>query len=278
MKMEEPEAEDDSASELPELSQVIGSCLPSPSPPKKRCRIDSTNPLYRPFKSPFKTPLKTSSAAEANTTKPIATLNPNGASAFRKASPSSTPTSLKLDRRVRPLPSLSSTPPTLPGSKLDKLQKHHTSLLNTLSALRARLETTNQALEIEASNSDAELQGLIQKWRSTSRDAAEEVFGSMKEKVQDMGGMVAWRRKEAEEKRKWDDEERGGKGASEDDDTDGAEELAQRERREEKAEEERQEAQEDDDADGFTMEMMLKSMNIPLETIGYDKELQGWRE
>ncbi|KAL8814081.1 MAG: hypothetical protein Q9223_006669 [Gallowayella weberi] len=275
--MEEPEAEDDSASELPELSQVIESCFPSPLPPKKRCRVDSTNPLYRPFKSPFRTPLRTSSGAEAST-KSVATLNPNGASAFRKPSPSSTPTPLKLDRRVRPLPNLSSTSPTKPGSKLDKLQKHHTSLLNTLSSLRARLETTNQALEIEASSSDAELEGLIQKWRSTSREAAEEVFGSMKEKVQEMGGMGAWRRKEAEGKRKWDDEERGGKSVREYDDGEGAEESAQRERREEKEEEARQEAQEEEDAEGFTMEMMLKSMNIPLETIGYDKELQGWRE
>ncbi|KAL8827851.1 MAG: hypothetical protein Q9170_006851, partial [Blastenia crenularia] len=68
--MEDPD-EDDDSTELPELEEKLGSSakrmLPSPSPPKKRRRIDPSPALSKPFKSPFKTPLKTSSQSKHDT-------------------------------------------------------------------------------------------------------------------------------------------------------------------------------------------------------------------
>ncbi|KAI4240214.1 MAG: hypothetical protein L6R40_005243 [Gallowayella cf. fulva] len=279
--MDDAEAGDDSSSDLPELDQIIRPYLLSPSPPKKRPRVDDRNPLHRPFKSPFRTPLKASSDAAANAITPASTSilkAKHGAPAFPERSPISTPAPRRLDRPIRPLPSFGSTSPTKPGSKLDKLQKHHTSLLNTLASLRAQLETTNQALEIEASGTDAELQALIRKWRSTSRDAAEEVFRSMKEKVDAMGGIAGWRRKEAEGRRSWDDADEGRKDQRAGFGGEDGTEVERRQLREENEEEKRLEAEAEEDEEGFTMETMLKGMNIPLEMIGYDKESQGWND
>ncbi|KAL8732974.1 MAG: hypothetical protein Q9166_002372 [cf. Caloplaca sp. 2 TL-2023] len=262
--MDDAEAGNESSSELPELSKVIESSLPSPSPPKKRRRKgDGTSAVHKPFKSPFRTPLKIAPASEPSI---------DGATPYISTH-TSTPTTLltpRFNRPIQPLPSSSSNSPTKPGSRLDKLQKQHTSLLNTLSSLRARLETTNQALEIEASSTDAELEMLIKKWRSTSREAAEEVFVGMKEKVDGMGGWKQWKRREAEGRRGWGDERDDKTKKGGDDDREREAETSRKE------EEEAEKELEEEDQEGFTIETMLKSLGIPLETIGYDKELQKW--
>ncbi|KAL8785029.1 MAG: hypothetical protein Q9213_003622 [Squamulea squamosa] len=269
---------EDNPAELPELSSIIESSLPSPSPPKKRRRIDTSNPLNRPFKSPFRTPLKPSSTFQTNKTTPASVCNSQPI-AYSKSLPTSTTSTITTpSHSSRPLPSYSSTLPTKSGSDLDKLQKHHTNLLNALSSLRARLETTNQALEIEASDTDAELETLIKKWRGVSREAAEEVFVGMKEKVDGMGGWKKWRSREVEGARGWDDEEgqkANNRGDGADRQEEGIEERKER-RRSERAEEEQ--AEDEDEDEGFTMERMLKSLDIPLEIIGYDKVSQRWND
>ncbi|KAL9584611.1 MAG: hypothetical protein Q9212_002016 [Teloschistes hypoglaucus] len=221
---EEPDGDDEA---LPELQDLI------PSPPKKRQRFNpAQNTLYRPFK----TPLKTSNSSKANV---AASSSPADSSATPSAKPTETP---KFDHNfpTRNTPRLIHNTRSSPTKSphLDQLQKKHTALLNELSSLRASLETTNQALEIESSSTDAELEGLIRKWRSASNDAAEEVFGIMKERVDGMGGYKAWRAKE---------KDRAGR-------------------------EDQYQMEDPDDDEGFTMEKMLKSLGIPLDKINYDRE------
>ncbi|KAL8688115.1 MAG: hypothetical protein Q9218_005895 [Villophora microphyllina] len=196
--MDEEAETDGEDPELPELQDLIRSSQPSPSPPKKRQRINPpNNPLYKPFKTPLKksTPseanqIPSSSPAHSNlTSSSISTPIPEFTTPFPIRNTPSIP-------RKAPRNS-SSSPPKL-SPHLDQLQKKHTALLNELSSLRARLETTNQALEIESSTTSAELEELIRKWRCTTRDVADEVFGIMKEKVDGMGGYKAWREKERE--------------------------------------------------------------------------------
>ena len=106
-----------------------------------------------------------------------------------------------------------------------------------------------------------------------------------------MGGVKGWR--EAERKKSegfggsygWAEEEgkKGGDSGAEDgidggghgeevgeaearDARDGIEEVKRKEREEEAVDEE----------GGFTMDMMLKSLNIELDVIGFDKEGQRW--
>jgi len=39
---------------------------------------------------------------------------------------------------------------------------------------------------------------------------------------------------------------------------------------------EKEKEEEEDDDEGFTMDMMLKSLNIELDVIGFDKKEQRW--
>ncbi|KAL8646160.1 MAG: hypothetical protein Q9226_006987 [Calogaya cf. arnoldii] len=282
--IEESDGEaDDSASELPELNHVIESYLPSPSPPKKRRKVETTNPLNKPFKSPFRTPLKPTPQSESDARLPASSFS-TSRDAVQQSSPiSTTSTFSTAQRSTHTLASFHpSTSPTKSGSQLDKLQKYHTHLLNTLSSFRARLETTTQALEIEASSEDAELEGLIQKWRVMSREAAEEVFVGMKEKVDGMGGWKKWRSTQAESASGWNDQDKK-KGCAENDDEsdreeEGKEEKGERKRIERDVKEQAEKEDEDKEDEGFTMETMLKSLDIPLGVIGYDKVQQRWND
>ncbi|KAI4100230.1 MAG: hypothetical protein L6R37_005602 [Teloschistes peruensis] len=223
---EEAEADDDD--ELPELKDLIQSSLPCSSPPKKRQRTTTQNPLYKPFKIPLKTTTSNAASSSRNSS-----ATPSAKSTER---PRSEP---NLPRNTPHLTHKTLSSPTKPSPHLDQLQKKHTALLNELSSLRENLETTNQALAIESST-DTELEGLIRKWRFATNDAAEEVFGIMKERVDGMGGYKIWRAKENDA------------GCKDERDS--------------------------DEDEGFTMETMLKSLGIPLEKIGYDRESQRWMD
>ncbi|KAL8673576.1 MAG: hypothetical protein Q9168_002008 [Polycauliona sp. 1 TL-2023] len=280
--MEESDDEtEDSASELPELGHVIESYLPSPSPPKKRRKVDATNPLNKPFKSPFRTPLKASSHSQRKS-QILASPLDNNETIIQKSSPISTPSTISTVQRSNlPHPSCLSECPSTPGSEVDKLQKHHTQLLNTLASLRARLETTTQALKIEASNEDAELEGLIQKWKATSREAADEVFVEMKEKVDELGGWKKWKSTQAEGAGCWNNVHEENKICAKDDvgdlEEEGKEEKAERIRIEQDEKQQAENKEEEEDQT-FTMETMLMSLDIPLELIGYDEEQQRWND
>ena len=76
------------------------------------------------------------------------------------------------------------------------LERQHSTLLSTLNALRTDLDTHAQALKIETSGKDVELERLIGVWKTASRLAAEELFGGVKDRVNRMGGVGAWRERE----------------------------------------------------------------------------------
>jgi hypothetical protein len=67
--------------------------------------------------------------------------------------------------------------------------------------VQKNIDTIRQAKQISISSQDAELEGLIDKWRQSSQAVAEEIFGTVKERVCRMGGVAAWREME---KRKHD--------------------------------------------------------------------------
>ena len=253
----------------------------SPTKPSKRRRLgNASHTLSQPFKSPFKTPLKnkiiTETHVSTTTSSPTAENGKTKALLSPPSSPQSTPT-------ITPLP-----PPQVrisPSPELLGLQKQHTRLLNQLSAARSHLETSNQALKIEFSNRDVELEALIFKWRAASRAAAEEVFAGARDKVNKLGGVGAMRDRERQSKQKawgWDDEPKRDDEADEDDETGhedsdgfriGEKEGEEQDEREEGAN--KADAFGEDDG-GYTMDVMLKTLNIDLDTIGFDKGLQNW--
>ncbi|KAK5114001.1 hypothetical protein LTR62_003124 [Meristemomyces frigidus] len=190
-------------------------------------------------------------------------------------------------------------------------QRALTSLEFQIRTVKNELDALTQAHQITTSSTDAELEGLTTKWRHASQQVAEELFGTVKERVCRMGGVAAWREGEM---RKHDRARGLGEFAQpaeevEDDDADcefdsQGEELPEEEQEYRKREKRRvrreamdaaepvedledlggggekgkpmvwQEEGKDDDT--FTIDMMLRSLNIELETIGYDKHAQRW--
>jgi hypothetical protein len=67
-----------------------------------------------------------------------------------------------------------------------------------------------QAQTLATSTKDDDLVILIDRWRTASRSAAEELFGSTRDRVNRMGGVGAWKEREKESKERqmrWDQEE-----------------------------------------------------------------------
>ena len=130
-----------------------------------------------------------------------------------------------------------------------------------------------------------ELEALIVKWRLASRAAAEDVFAGARDKVNKMGGVGAMRDRERQKKEVawgWDDEPKKNDGEAEGvdvDEEDGAGFRVGEEVGEKQDERDEGARKVDDygwDDEGYTMDMMLKTLNIDLNIIGYDKGLQKW--
>src|ERR1700733_4840087 len=92
-------------------------------------------------------------------------------------------------------PPRSSSSPRGPAKDSEYLspQKQHSALVLQLSKLRQALDTAQQALKIQSSNTDVELELVIGKWQRISREAAEELFVDAKDRVNRMGGVGVWR-------------------------------------------------------------------------------------
>lgn len=163
--------------------------------------------------------------------------------------------------------------------------------------MKEELELAEQARKIEAESQkkdpegeiDGELVELITKWKMASRQAAEEMFGKVRDRVNRMGGPRAWKemqkRQQGFQSGGWDQEPQPVNNESDDDD-----ELKNTEKRDLYAEygidpeTENEKAQrnggdmgeEPGQEDEFTMAMMLRTLNVDLNAIGYDREQQRW--
>lgn len=276
----------------------------------KRRRVEgAASTLSKPFKSPLRKPVRGTVGKEkafnnSSIKTEAAGQEPQDADGkdaqehlIPRTSISSKLTSLTSSSPASPVPSLQNrkrkpgTNQITPSKKniladpvISALQKEERALQSRLSALRSELDTVQQALRIESSSKDAELEALILKWKTVSQEAAEEVFEGARERVSRMGGMKAWRermqsdsaRREQEEMNLWyGNAEAEGPEINE-------EELEQRKaelldevempRKEQEVVSEREIAEDEE----FTMDIMLKMLNIDLKMIGYDKSTQQW--
>lgn len=75
-------------------------------------------------------------------------------------------------------------------------QRALTSLELQIRSVRNELDTLKQAVQISSSTTDADLDELALKWKIAAQSAAEELFGTVKERVCRMGGAAAWRESE----------------------------------------------------------------------------------
>ncbi|KAI9689927.1 MAG: hypothetical protein M1822_009809 [Bathelium mastoideum] len=264
------------------------------TPAAKRRRIElSTNALNKPFRSP----LKTLSQPKDNPPKdshPLRTVT-DDFDTPPKINKIQTPQSTEL--HSDPLPS-SPQPPQIttpqsrptrrsrPGSRLPPsthpylrtLRQELIALESRTRTLQADIQTIAQAESIQSRDATAQLVTETKRWREVAQQAAEEMFGVAKERVVAMGGLRMWRKEQEERRRWWDDggeEERG--NGNVDEEQESLEGWAEREPRgEEQGAEGGNGGGDDEEDDGFTMDMMLRSLHIDPELIGYDKELQRW--
>ncbi|KAK4144359.1 uncharacterized protein C8A04DRAFT_27813 [Dichotomopilus funicola] len=196
---------------------------------------------------------------------------------------------------------------------LQQLSRSQTQLQTHLRAAEARLHLVQQAHQIEqraakAANDtntadpnpnpdtvidvDAELRGMIARWKTTSRLAADELFGLIRDRVEGMGGAKAWRASrqwqrsgggfgfaDGNESGSGDSgmvsggnfEGNGGELAS-----DGEEGTEGNEGDEDKGQGE--EVDEETEESEFTMTMMLESLNIEPSILGYDPVEDKWKD
>ncbi|KAF2681019.1 hypothetical protein K458DRAFT_344229 [Lentithecium fluviatile CBS 122367] len=251
------------------------------TPQAKRRRLnDAAKTLHKPFKSPFRTPLKQAFGSDPPSSDPPNISTPAPATIV---TPLATPTTTEPRRangvkHLLPRPS----PPT-PRRTIQK-GPPRPSLAREIMQLRNELQILSQAHALATSSKDDDLLVLIDRWRTASRAAAEELFASTRDRVNRMGGVGAWKEREKEQsewRRKAEREdmeaererlEAARKDAGGDErlyeeyaDTDGVDEKG-----------EEQETFKCADDDSFTMDLMLKTLNIDLKLIGYNKEAQRW--
>lgn len=309
----------------------------SPLGVKRRRVDDATRRLTKPFVSPMRTSKSTSAALPQTTTSRAFTYKPSTlAHTVQLAYPKAKPTAASPKPAVRKV--VTATPVRRPATSLLSsrkkfanpeevaLQKDISSIEAQIRKTKNELDTLKQAQHIRSTSTDADLEQLADKWRLASQAIAEDLFGTVKERVCRMGGVAAWREME---KKKYDRMHGIGEFAREDevvgpDDADcefddEGEELPEdeqeyRKKMKRQAEREMADAAEgsdevqaeagesnakekiwqeegnDDDVSttttvfatiltslqSFTMDMMLRSLNIELGVIGYDKEEQRW--
>ncbi|KAM3425610.1 hypothetical protein BST61_g7557 [Cercospora zeina] len=243
----------------------------------------------------------------------------DAADKLRKPSTADTRTLAPYPRLAQPASATSTTlataqrRPVLPRTSRSKdadpeertAQRAILAVESQMRRVQNELDILKQAETLANSTTDADLEDLRDKWRLASQYAAEELFGTVKERVCRMGGVAAWREME---KKKHDRTHGLGDFAEPevvDDDADcefdsQGEELPEdeqeyRKKLKQKARQEAMDAMDEPekameqmgakkevwqdpgkDDDTFTMDMMLRSLNIDLSVIGYDKQLQKW--
>lgn len=170
---------------------------------KRRRRLGAAATLSKPFRSPLRTrgspsiPLSPPDMIQT----PKYEFEPASTSSFNQR-PESLITARGLpvqDRLVVTTRSVYS------DGELLELQKTYRTLFSQRILQEKTLETARQALRINSSGTDVDLQALINKWRLISQRTAEEVFVGAKERVDRMGGMKAWRQRSKQDATRWDE-------------------------------------------------------------------------
>ncbi|KAJ0420476.1 hypothetical protein BJY00DRAFT_283947 [Aspergillus carlsbadensis] len=263
----------------------------------KRRRLDNASAaLSRPFKSPLRRDTQTVLKEETTSLE-------KGQSIASIPSTQSTPSLEKTPQNPLRTPTSTNTLTTPPPTarkrttyrqrstvgqnsvrkdpEIQGLEKEQRALQSRLASLHSELDTVQQALRIESSSRDEELEALIVKWKKVSQDAAEEVFTGAQERISRMGGVKGWREKMRKAENRWEQEEMEswfGNVDAEALDFDADEVEARRAEMREEAEKKAREKREAEtnESEEFTMDMMLKTLNIDLKLIGYDKADQRW--
>ncbi|CAG7924443.1 unnamed protein product [Penicillium olsonii] len=244
------------------------------SHPTKRRRVDASAALSKPFKSPLRQPVPNTDVPPSTPTPKVipTTTIPELSTDVAPFTPNATPDkkhATPVPNERKPIKSLHSTPkPFQPSDpEIIALQKRQRAIQSKLATLRSEIDQAKQALRLETSNKDTELEALIIKWRLISQDAADEAFIGAHERVKRMGGMAAWKEHSKRDATRWEvDEERHEVEHLDEDEID-AREIE---------DPQNGSGNSDETEEEFTMEFMLKTLHVEPELIGYDTKAQRW--
>ncbi|OBT89711.1 hypothetical protein VE02_01320 [Pseudogymnoascus sp. 03VT05] len=266
----------------------------------KRRRADSTAAaLSKPFRSPFRaTPGKPNrdtqdQPSDLGRTNLDQTVSPLKVSHLPRAR---NPPPFPYKRQQGASLSARSSDTSDTQLEIAALVKVQRQLKNKLHSLTEELHLCEQAHKIEHGPSEAgssggevdgELLRLTERWKAASRQAAEELFGSAKDKINRMGGPQAWKEMQGKQQGKQQEfQNEFNAGFEQDsrgemDDCDGRSDTDTGADIELETQNEREARGGDDGVEDlndseFTMSMMLRSLNVELEVVGYSKEYQMW--
>jgi hypothetical protein len=107
------------------------------------------------------------------------------------------------DEKPVAVPSAASADHEVHNLQHKPLQKQRAELSLQHKQLCQSLDMVEQALQFEESGQEAQLQDLIGKWRAVAREAADELFVDAKDRIDQMGGAAAWRRRTQEDISHW---------------------------------------------------------------------------
>lgn len=272
----------------------------TPLPAAKRRRMDLVNSaLHKPFRSPL---LARSSASSTSTpsgasAKPASASSPlacpnHGEDGGETAVTNTTPRNRSIP--TRPLRRPLFTSPSSSGDKeLQAARKTNAALAAQIRSLRESNQTMAQALALEANpKRDEDLQESIRKWTLAARDAADALFGVAGDKVNALGGPGgdAWRDMlpggrgafgGGGKSFGWDDEPQkpprcgsddgdddGAGGRDRDGDGDGDEGIGGEDCERASA----------DQAEPWGMRLMLRTLGIPEQMLGWDEDGGCWKD
>lgn len=170
------------------------------SPAAKRRRVDAASQaLSKPFRSPLKVPLAANTVDDLPVQKLLDSFDAVGPKDVETArildstkirvQPTATPSRMKVEKKTFPSPIFSTAVDADPD--IIALVKTQRQLEKELRELKENLDTAQQARRIEADSEkknpggavDKELSQLVLKWRAASRQAAEELFTGVRDRV-----------------------------------------------------------------------------------------------
>lgn len=265
------------------ISQHQVNTMSSPIAPKRRRLNDATTTLSKPFRSPLKT-------TNDSHPKPAAHAPPTP---YKSSNLSQTTFSSPISSQEHKGPP--TRPVTLISDPVVTAAEHSIRQLESqIRALKADIDALTQANRLRTSSTD--LPTLIKKWRTASQEAADELFPGAKAKLDAMGGVKVllenerrkelgngWGREgnglddfEAEEAKLEYEAEVGYDENGEKVCDAEREERRAKLRRYKKGNSDRMDAQELAEERGFTMDMMLRSLNVEANVVGWDERAQQW--
>lgn len=198
--------------------------------------------------------------------------------------PFRSPLKANADQKVQPSKTVTDSDDcstSIESTNVINVQREYASLGQQLRKLRQDLDAVQQASKLHSSNQEEKLNNAIKQWRGIARDAADDAFIVASQRVNNMGGLQAWK-KHSQDRNDWFDNENSGDHPSSDD-VDAFEQYQTEEQRKDEDQGEDEEVSHISRLSNltvlqqsFNMPLMLRQLNIDPDLLGFDENSERW--